>query len=678
MARKWMPEPYASLSPRGDLARAARCAAGWKLVTARELLHEHFCRRSRPSRFFFAERELPAIARAVRRRFPRRAAATVAQAEDACGDRVHWGGRVLGLGPDFPWCLEANPIPNRDQEFTAAINRMFSVQTLATAYWYAGRRERYAEHAARLIDKFLADNEPPAPYRRGMVWRPDMWGLLQTGLRLRHWVWAFHLLRRTPAFSPRFLERFLAGVAAHAEILSRRLNVPRSNHATMEMMSLLEAALSFPEFSRARVWRQTAVRQLCRCLRAQVRADGGQHEASPGYHCGCIGWFAAPLILARLNGLAFPPWYARTIERMVEFAAAVRRPDRALPPVGDTSLRGAPGELALGALLFGWRAPGAAATPETLWIFGPRAAARLERVRERPDAGPAVPRSFPDTGVYVLASANGSGKSSAWALVQCRERSWGGHAHADSLSFEFAAGSRTVLADAGVFTYAEVPDRKRSKETAAHNTVTLDGVSQVRALSSWQWAGRCRPRALAWRTGPELDFFCGEERSWQRLKGRPRHRRALVLRKGPRPYLLIVDWVLGAGRHRAEARFHFDTPRVEPLAGGARSADRGVPNAAVLALGPDLCPRLEADSLSHGYNESHAARTLGLARAGRAPFALVSLVVPLGPGRAPAASGRVLSAAGGKVRVEVESAAGGGRELLVVTARGCRVAPADK
>jgi len=668
-----VPQPYTRLRSTRNLSRAKKLAESGRVQAADVLLHAHFCCAKRRARFLFEEREIPRIASAIRRRFPRHVRGILREAGEIARDRFcgpGTRGRYIELGTKFPWSLEANPLPNRDQEFTARLNRMIYVISIAEAYWYAGREARYAEHAVRLIDRFIAAQPAPRPYRDGLKWKPDSWGLLQVALRTRAWVWAYHLLRRTDAFTPAFLARFLGHVAAQCDILADFPNRDETNHSTMEMMSLLEAAVTFPEFENAAHWRRVAVKRLGRCLAAQVHADGGQWEASPGYHCGCIIWFAEPYLLAKRNRIAFPAGYARTIARMAEYAAAVLRPEGTLPPVGDTSVKEVPGVLALASLLAGVRPAGGrvAPTPDLFWLFGPDAAKRLARLPES-DGGAPPSRAFPETGVYVMRS--GGKKSAVWALVQCRESDWGGHAHADSLSFEFAAHGRPVLADSGFFTYAEVPDRRRGKETAAHNTVTIDGGTQVRAVTSWRSEGRTGSRKLAWRSNGAYDFFCGEERSWSRLAGRPRHRRALVLRKGPGPYLLVVDWILGKGRHRAEARFHFDTVRVRRAEHGARSIDAKAPNVLVESL-DGARARLAPDRLSRGYDESHPSRTLALARSRSLPFVIASLVVPAKDSKPPRLSARLVTASRSRVVVEIED--GRRCERLVVTARGVKLA----
>ncbi|WP_232056505.1 heparinase II/III family protein [Pseudoalteromonas sp. A25] len=68
-----------------------------------------------------------------------------------------------------------------------------------------------------------------------------------------------------------------------------------------------------------------------------------------------------------------------------------------------------------------------------------------------------------------------------------------GHAHADTLSFELSIGEQRVFVNSGTSLYGISEERLRQRETAAHNTVTVEGCS-----SSQVWSGfRVAKRAYA-------------------------------------------------------------------------------------------------------------------------------------------------------------------------------------
>ncbi|WP_368881697.1 heparinase II/III family protein [Shewanella algae] len=68
-----------------------------------------------------------------------------------------------------------------------------------------------------------------------------------------------------------------------------------------------------------------------------------------------------------------------------------------------------------------------------------------------------------------------------------------GHAHADSLSFEMSIGLQRVFVNSGTSLYGTSKERLRQRQTAAHNTVEVCGLS-----SSQVWSGfRVAKRAYA-------------------------------------------------------------------------------------------------------------------------------------------------------------------------------------
>ena len=65
-------------------------------------------------------------------------------------------------------------------------------------------------------------------------------------------------------------------------------------------------------------------------------------------------------------------------------------------------------------------------------------------------------------------------------VFDCGPLGDGGHGHYDALSIEMASG-RPLVVDPGRFTYCDDPPhwRRWFKSTAAHNTVTVDGLDQT-------------------------------------------------------------------------------------------------------------------------------------------------------------------------------------------------------
>jgi len=122
-----------------------------------------------------------------------------------------------------------------------------------------------------------------------------------------------------------------------------------------------------------------------------------------------------------------------------------------------------------------------------------------------------------------------------------------GHAHADTLSFEFALDSRPVIVNGGTSCYGDSADRQRERGTAAHSTVTVANQNSSEVWSGFRVGRRARPFDLV---RGEWTVACSHD-GYRWLRGAPVHRRQWTL--GPNE-LRIEDRVTPATRP-AVARF---------------------------------------------------------------------------------------------------------------------------
>jgi hypothetical protein len=127
---------------------------------------------------------------------------------------------------------------------------------------------------------------------------------------------------------------------------------------------------------------------------------------------------------------------------------------------------------------------------------------------------------------------------------------WGGHAHNDALSFEYAIGTRTFLIDPGTFAYTGDPEaRNLFRSTGYHNTLRVDGqeISRIPdVVFRLEDDVRCSVQLNA-STGWE-----GEHTGYRRLG--VIHRRRFERQADG---WLIRDAVTGMGEHLLEWFFHF-------------------------------------------------------------------------------------------------------------------------
>ena len=121
---------------------------------------------------------------------------------------------------------------------------------------------------------------------------------------------------------------------------------------------------------------------------------------------------------------------------------------------------------------------------ETVWLLGLEGVSAFENLSAcKPEKNSAA---FNSGGYFVM--RDGWETTDNYLLVDGGNLGAmsGGHAHADALAIELAAGGRTLLVDPGTYTYHEpVEMRNYFRSSAAHNTLTIDDESQAnRAANS--------------------------------------------------------------------------------------------------------------------------------------------------------------------------------------------------
>jgi uncharacterized heparinase superfamily protein len=122
------------------------------------------------------------------------------------------------------------------------------------------------------------------------------------------------------------------------------------------------------------------------------------------------------------------------------------------------------------------------------------------------------------------------------------------HAHADTLSFELSLRGKRVLVNSGTSTYTGA-QRQWQRGTAAHNTISVDGVDSSEVWGSFRVARRAAPIDVR----VEGNRVSAGHDGYRRLPGSPLHWREFELQHDQ---LVIRDRIVGAGSHLATLHFH--------------------------------------------------------------------------------------------------------------------------
>jgi hypothetical protein len=430
----------------------------------------------------------------------------------------------------------------------------------AAITWQLTHHDRCAEAVVAHIEDWIEKN----PTGIGINWASS----LEIAFRLIAWSWSVLLIRDAAAVTPEWFARFEDALREHATHVERFLSLYFSpnTHLTGEALGLLYAAVLLPDAPRAEHWRTTARRILETEISRQVRADGVYFEQSTCYQRYTIDIYLHFLILAKRAGIGVAPHVERIVKSMLDVLIALRQPDGVMPGIGDEDggmllplgvrQRGdCASTFSTAAVLFNeprfaWAAKSLA--PETLWLSGANARAAFETIEQKPPQ-PEAMQVFPEGGYVVMRSGrdrNAHMLTFDAGPLGCDHSS--GHGHADLLSVQCSAFGQPYIVDAGTYCYtADSEWRQHFRTTAAHNTIIVDGLSQVEPAGPFSWKQRCAARLLQTTMKDSIAFAEAEHDAYRDIT----HRRRIFFIDSR--YWILIDDLSGNGAHRIDLRFQF-------------------------------------------------------------------------------------------------------------------------
>ena len=275
----------------------------------------------------------------------------------------------------------------------------------------------------------------------------------------------------------------------HAQYLAH-FRSPRRNHLLQETFGLLAVAAAFPEFKMSETWLEIAKRRLDFAMRTDVYPDGGYTEGSIYYHRFAVR------ILQQISGFAaeyrveLSSFFHNQLEKMYGFLMFTARPDGTMPQMNDgfhaKNLR----------RLFDLPAQTYSRSDFDFFASAGREGAPADETsKEYPYSGIYVMRSnwSPDSR-YLIFDAGPFGSS---------------HGHEDKLSLELFAYGKPFIIESGTFTYQQNRWRKYFTSSFAHNTIVVDGRSQLRYPDGHQRSGSgCRDSNISRIFGRRAEIIC--------------------------------------------------------------------------------------------------------------------------------------------------------------------------
>lgn len=429
--------------------------------------------------------------------------AIIRYADSICAGRFPWfayGPVNLGFPPrwdfDFvsaqqwPQTRSATPPVVRydgsDVKVPWELSRLQFLPVLSKAFLLSGD-ERYRRGATELVGDWMRGN----PVNFGVNWTIAM----EAALRSMSICFMLDLLVVGAQLETSWLETVTQCLWEHLLFIEANLefsHLTRSNHYLSNVVGLLclSTFLKGPEMDERRKLYSKLVDQE---MRLQVYADGGNYEASTGYHLLVLQMFTAAFRLMQKGGIEPADEFTVRLRKMYRWTAALANENGRVPHVGDCddgrvelltddleAMLKAPleryslcvaSQMAVGQSLLG--EDYAACRDEGAW-YGVAPAThpkRGESDRARtvlfPNSGVAVVRRG-DAEVLFLNMPNGVyGK--------------GSHTHNDKLSVLLSIRGRGFLVDCGSGCYTrDAALRNQLRSTGAHNTVQFDGEEQNR------------------------------------------------------------------------------------------------------------------------------------------------------------------------------------------------------
>ena len=436
-------------------------------------------------------------------------------------------GITLDLGVEPDWI--GAPLP-ADREWRLEWSKFYYGLDLAWAYQQTGDR-RFVRTWERLVDSWIA--QVPVDFDTSDV----------IGRRVQNWIYAWARFSQGlgGGISVPTVTRVLDSLRAQLAHLQAHLT-PERNHRTLELYAVFIAALALPGLDPDGSMRSVAVSELTRNLWDDILPDGVHREASTHYHLLVLRTFLGVAENARRFKIALPTDFRPRLEQACEFAAHCHRPDGHIPALSDSDTGRYGDLLRLAARLFD--------RPDWLYIATAGRRGSPPRV---------TAKSFRASGYFIQRSGWGDADTpfanERYLIFDCGPLGDGGHGHYDMLNVEIAGGGRPLVVDPGRYTYhaddADAGGRRWFKGTAAHNTVTVDGLDQTSyrpgrpkaPLPHAAFGGRSTHRALDMIWGAVVSPCYDAV-----------HERRILFVAGE--YWIIEDRLTAPTPHRYDLRFH--------------------------------------------------------------------------------------------------------------------------
>ncbi len=490
-------------------------------------------------------------------------------------DPIPWQSDPLSLKPfpggfyrDIDIFTNQNP---GDIKHVWEVNRLQFLVELAKAYFLTGE-ERFKNK----LESVLLDWYQKNPYMTGVAWA----SALEVGVRAWALIWTLYFYLGAKEQNPEVLRTIVKLLYLSGEFLNRHLSIYFSpyNHLIGETSALFAIGFLFPGLRNASKWATRALKILDDQVEKQFYEDGGSVEQATFYHHFTLGFYLMCVSILKHHNQKVPPRIWSRVEKALEFAMYMMRPDGSLPYIGDIDDARSiyftnptrwdfRDYQCLGAVWFNrpdMKFRAGILREDAFWMMN---GTEIELFRKMPSRTPdAASVALQRSGYFIFRSDYG--KDAHYAFMDCGPLADGvyldetpsaAHGHADLLSVEIAPFGKPFLIDPGFSNYrGEYNWHTYFRSTAAHNTVVIDEQSQAEQVGILKWRFAPDFKVLKVINSSWMDAVCGEHYGYRRLKGGPVHRRYFVFVE--KTFWVVVDYLSDSGnvQHTVEWNWHFN------------------------------------------------------------------------------------------------------------------------
>ena len=303
-----------------------------------------------------------------------------------------------------------------------------------------------------------------------------------------------------------------------------------ANHYLENARALIFGGIYFKGDSNADKWYKKGVKIYKENLSEMILDDGCFFELSPMYHLLILEGLLDIINISdtKIDGYNFFKEYA---EKMLNFLPTITHPNGELVLFNDSTIE---------------------ITPAPIEIT--EYAARLE-IEGKSEAAIGKKESglfsFNNKDVFIIIDGGRIGPDHIPA-----------HAHADTFTYELSFKGKKFIVDSGVYEYTAGEMRDYSRSTRAHNTVTIDSISQAEMWGGFRVARRYYPENLKYEENDSSFVFEGKFYGYAKLIGDNLiHKRNIEIEKYSLQ-ITITDEITGSGSHLVESFIHLH-PDVE-------------------------------------------------------------------------------------------------------------------